>query len=178
MIVKTYKNGGRRTYDENGELHSYGDEPSIFMINGNEVRKTWHFHGKIHREGIYKPMKFHSPAVINHLINGTRYELKYYEYGKLHRMDGPAVDRRTYPANLDDMSYDMGTMEYECYYIDGLSYGHKDEYGDNVDHIGYKNAMKIYRMIKRNKLLDEKERKKNILSSKKGDNEIYDMLEI
>ena len=67
------------TRDENGELHSYNDEPAKVYWGNRE----WYVHGKLHRDGDL-------PAVIS-----ARGDKEWYKNGKLHRDNyGPAVRRK------------------------------------------------------------------------------------
>jgi len=73
--MKTIRYNNRvESLNDEGELHSFDDKPSVIYNDGNKV---WHKNGKHHRVG--------GPAIER--INGDKF---WYKEGKIHRLDGPA----------------------------------------------------------------------------------------
>ena len=66
----------KRTRNQNGDLHSFNDEPAITHSVGS---KYWYHHGKLHRDN-------DQPAVI--YDDGAMY---WYQHGKHHRETDAAI---------------------------------------------------------------------------------------
>jgi hypothetical protein len=72
----------KQTRDENGELHSFNDEPAIINSGGS---KQWYKHGKIHRDNDL-------PAII--WSNGSK---AWFQHGLRHReTDAAYIDNNGY----------------------------------------------------------------------------------
>ena len=74
----------KETRDENGELHSFNDEPAVIWDN---LDKFWCKNGELHRDN-------DQPAVIYH--DDIEF---WYQYGKRHRETDAAV---IYPNGLKE----------------------------------------------------------------------------
>lgn len=157
-IGHLYINASNTTYDEDGNEHSFDDQPSS-VTNSNT--KFWYYHGKKHRED--------GPAVLwadgdcdyyqnGHLhrvggparcrTSGTDPSTHYYfwfQNGKMHREDGPAwiygADSFQYfvngkPHRLDGPASRVQTTSHvhdDVYYINGVRY-RPDKYAQAVAH--------------------------------------------
>jgi hypothetical protein len=74
------------TYNDQGQLHSYDDEPSRVVIDQvhSSRRREWHRNGALHRDD-------DRPAVEVMNMYGEEYVQGWYQHGVAHRVDGPAL---------------------------------------------------------------------------------------
>lgn len=76
----------QETYDENGELHSFNDEPAKikYTREGNIIAMVWYKHGKLHRND-------DKPADLGFYPNGSLSWAEWLVEGKTHRKNNPAT---------------------------------------------------------------------------------------
>jgi len=131
MKKKTFKNGGIRTYNDDGKLHSFNDEPSSLQFSGqNTSIRTWHKNGKLHRDN--------GPAYVE-IKNEFFYFYKYYKNGLYHNVDGPAIQR------VDRQDQGKPIVRSAYYYVDGAYFGSRNEIIDTVDMGRYKKSAESYK---------------------------------
>lgn len=117
---------GNVVYYFNGVIHRDGDNPAIIM-NGKNI--SFYKYGKLHRDD-------DKPAYI------TNNYVEYYNYGLLHRDDGPAsIHKNSHSYYKNNLLHRVDgpavykTDKIECeYYIDGLK--HRDNDFATIDENG------------------------------------------
>lgn len=104
VMIKQVKETKKTTRNDNGELHSFNDEPSSITYRGNKIESmAWHKNGVLHRIG--------KPALVCYDFKETLSNITYYHEGVLHREDGPAL-----------IYYDFnGMIEEQQWVLHGLS---------------------------------------------------------
>lgn len=87
-IIKEFDSKREERWYQRGRIHRVDGPAKIWWKNGRLLNEQWFTRGSHHRHG--------APAIIRYRADGTISGALWYAYGKLHRVDGPAIDAMAY----------------------------------------------------------------------------------